>query len=238
MPVHSRIAALTSVALVQLWMAGCGEIDNNPPGTGTGGTSSVGGATTGGSAGSAVAAGRGGNGTAGSGAAAAGGSAGTSASGGKAAGGSSDAGSGGASGASGGGAPDCYPPCLWDLFENCRPTTSCIEDASADSSSFIRCEAATGWRVEATFDLNESHPDPDLLVTVNGQTCLTASYVEPTWTYKDPTGTVVATVTTESQGVTGRCPLLETPGQAPVTYPVDDTDPRCAGIECTPGTCP
>jgi hypothetical protein len=229
-----RIAALTSVALVPLWMAGCGQSDDDPPGTGTGGsTSSVGGATTGGSAGSAVAAGRGGSGTAGSGATAAGGSGGTSASGGKAAGGS-----GGASGAGAGGAPDCYPPCLWDLFENCRPTTSCIEDASADSSSFIRCEPATGWRVDATFDLNESHPDPDLLVTVNGQTCLSASYVEPTWTYKDPSGTVVATVTTESQGLTGRCPLLETPGQAPVIYPVDDTDPRCAGIECTPGSCP
>jgi len=156
--------------------------------------------------------------------------------------GSSGAGVAGAPGAGAGGSagqtPDCLPPCLWTLFSSCRPKQSCTEEHQAGTSDYVECEAATGYRFESHVDRDGSHPDPDMIVQFNGALCYTANHVGSTWTYSDPSGTVVATVTAGADGATGTCPALDGSAGAPTAYRVDTADPRCASIECTPGTCP
>ena len=103
---------------------------------------------------------------------------------------------------------------------------------------YVECEAATGYRFDATLDTSDGHADPDMVVSKNGRLCYTANYVAPTWTYADPSGAVVATATTGTETTTGTCPALDGPGAAPETYRIDTRDPRCALIDCTPGSCP
>lgn len=156
--------------------------------------------------------------------------------------GSSGAGVAGVPGAGAGGTagqmPDCLPPCLWALFAGCRPKQSCTAEHEVGTNDYLECEAATGYRFESHVDRDGSHPDPDMIVQFNGALCYTANHVGSTWTYSDPSGTVVATVTAGVDGATGTCPVLDGTAGAPTAYRVDTSDPRCASIECTPGTCP
>jgi hypothetical protein len=148
------------------------------------------------------------------------------------------AGGGSGEGGAAGGVPDCLSPCLWDLFKECRPKDSCIVQHAAGTSAYVQCEADSGYRLESHLDYDGTHPDPDMIVTINGVLCYTANQTNDTYTYKDRSGTVVATATVGENGTTGTCPLLDEPGGDPVVYNVDTTDPRCAPIECTSGTCP
>jgi hypothetical protein len=134
--------------------------------------------------------------------------------------------------------PDCLSPCLWALFGSCRPKQSCTTEHEDGTDDYLECEAATGYRFESHVDHDSSHPDPDMIVHFNGALCYTASHVDSTWTYSDPSGTVVATVTNGTDGTTSTCPVLDGTAGEPTAYRIDLADPRCARIQCTPGTCP
>jgi hypothetical protein len=243
MAAKSILALAKIVALIAF---GCGPSDRDVDGPSGGAAAGSAGASSGGSdggtapsaglggstAGAAGAAGAGGTGNAGNfgGGGGTGGSAGSAGKGGSA-GNSGDAGHGG----SAGGAQDCLSPCLRELFATCRAQTSCVAQTFENSLRQIQCEVATGYR--SVVDVDAPAPEPQLVVTLNGQPCYTAFLEDQTWTYHAPDDSVVGTATLDPAGNHGRCPKLET-GGVEVEYAINTSDPRCAPVTCTPGTCP
>jgi len=99
----------------------------------------------------------------------------------------------------------------------------------------VRCEPATGYKYVSDYTATA-----EVTVTINDEICYTANSVSGDaleWTFYLPNGEVAAMATVGTDQELGRCPSLEPPGSEPVYYPHDRSDPRCAAMRCSAGTC-